>query len=94
MVGAVDAIVHMSEDGMTVAGRAIEETSIPLNRMSNGAWDLADKHKIKQQAIELLNDGRYPSQRDKARELARLSSRPEATCLSIIHRLQKASETA
>lgn len=91
VVGKMDAIVHMRGAGeghaiMTAVGRAMEETSIHLNRQTGGTWELAERDRVKVIARELL---KIPtgSLREKARKLAEMTGKDEAACLSILHRL-------
>lgn len=88
VVGAVDAIAHMTSKGLEVGGRAIDETFIGLERLDSGMWELEDRDKIKHEARTLLEqpDG---SLRDKAKLLAASTGKSHAACLSLLQRLSK-----
>jgi hypothetical protein len=93
VVGAVDGIMHLSSKGLEVGGRAIEETFIPLDRRSDGAWELNEKEKIKHLAQRLLAGKSGESLRELARQLAGMTGKDETACLSILARLNKGQFT-
>jgi RecA-family ATPase len=91
IVGAVDAIAHMTHKGLEIGGRAVDEQFIRLERQDNGTWELADRDKVKTLAREILEDPRNHdcSLRDKAGMLAQETGKTHAACLSILHRLER-----
>lgn len=92
VVGAVDAIAHMSKEGIEIGGRAVEQVSISLSRQDDGTWILADRDRVKQLARELLMGDAAVPLREKARILAASTGKDPAACLTILHRLLRAHE--
>lgn len=89
VVGAVDCIAHMSKKGISLGGRAIDETFIRLHRVDDGTWELADRDHVKVLARKLLEDPMLfgMSLREKAGLLAAQTDKTHAACLSVLQRM-------
>jgi hypothetical protein len=85
--GKMDGIVRFSKDGISVAGRAVEEQDIKLERRANHTWTLSEREMTRNMAIRLLKDTDKSSLREKARKLAVMSGKSEDSCLSLLHRI-------
>jgi RecA-family ATPase len=91
VVGAVDAIAHMSKKSLSVGGRAVEEQTIRIERQDNGTWDLADRDRVKVIAREILEDPRnvHLSLREKAATLHNQTGKSFAAALSLLQRMSR-----
>ena len=87
VVGAVDAIAHMTAKGLEIGGRALDEAFIALERQPNGTWELQDRDRVRNMARELLATYPHLSLREKAKILATQSGRTVAASFSILQRL-------
>jgi RecA-family ATPase len=92
VVGAVDAIAHMTEKGLECGGRAIDETTINLERSANGTWTLTKNAEAKKLARELLAHDDSTPLREKARKVAGVTGMTEAASLSMLHRMNHARQ--
>jgi hypothetical protein len=87
VVGAVDAIAHMTAKGLEIGGRAIDEHFVRLERQGNGTWELEDRDRVRNMARELLATYPHLSLREKAKILSTQSERTVAACYSLLQRL-------
>ena len=88
IVGKMDGIVHFTQDGIQAGGRAMEETEIKLDRLSNGLWQLSDRERIKVLARKLLEDPEG-SLRSKAKRLSEQTGKSEEAALSLLVRTKE-----
>jgi RecA-family ATPase len=89
VVGAVDAIAHLTAKGMELGGRAIDETFLRLERTDAGTWELADRDKTRALALDILTDtgNHHLSLRDKAKLLSQQTEKSFSACLSMMQRM-------
>jgi RecA-family ATPase len=90
--GRMDAIVRFTPKKAYFEGRAIERTSLTLNRLENATWALTESE-ADRVALLLIGDPAFRTDRERARALHdRLSgagiSLSEEACRSLIRRLK------
>jgi hypothetical protein len=90
VVGAVDAICHMTHKGLQAGGRAVDETFVHLEREENGTWGLGNRSRAKSEALDVLHneDLKELSLREKAKVLAERTGKDAAACYSMLQRLK------
>ena len=87
IVGRMDAIVRMSHTTIRVSGRAIDEQSIPIERMDNGLWKLAFDP-LESQATSLITSSPGMPVREMARILhTMVPAKSEVACRAYLRRM-------
>ncbi len=89
VVGAMDAIMRLTNRALYYTGRSIEEGSIRLQRQDNGLW-LPDESETSSHLATILADASLTSMRAKARALAPLIKKTDEAAMSMIRRATEA----
>jgi RecA-family ATPase len=88
LTGKMDTIIHITKRTCSIVGRAIEETSIKIERLDNGFWATVDQDLDR--IIQSIVEDADMSDRAKAKRLSERINRSEEACRGLIRRWKAA----